>query len=349
MTAPVKERPAGLWHPALYYTDQDDYLAGVVGFVREGLERGEPTLVAVPEPNLGAVREELAPAERAAVHMVDMRRAGRNPGRIIGSVLGAFVGEHPGRRVRIVGEPIWPGRSDDEYPACAEHEALINVALQDAPASVLCPYDTTSLDGGRIHDAARTHPVLIEGGRRWHSLDYADPVAVAAMFDRPLPPPPPESDIQVVGGPIGPAQARRFVHDVAARAGLPPVRVAALRSVVQELVINTIVHAGGQGLLTVWVTDEHLVCQIEDRGFLPDVLAGRRPGTPSDTGHGLRLVHDLADLVRVHRGPGGTTVRVHLTFGTEAGPGDRSPDESRAAETVEVPPAGTVRATPTGC
>ncbi|MGE3285279.1 MAG: anti-sigma factor RsbA family regulatory protein [Pseudonocardia sp.] len=349
MTAPVKERPAGLWHPALYYADRADYLAGVVGFVREGLERGEPVLVAVPEPNLGAVSDALTAAERAAVQLVDMRRAGRNPGRIIGGVLSAFVAEHPGRRVRIVGEPIWPGRSDDEYPACAEHEALINLALHDAPASVLCPYDTTGLDNGRIQDAARTHPVLIEGGRRWHSLDYADPAAVAATFDRPLPPAPSDADIQVVGGPVGPAQARRFVHDVAAQAGMSPSRIAALRSVVQELVINTIVHAGGRGLLTVWVTDEHLVCQIEDPGFLPDVLAGRRPAAPSDVGHGLRLVHDLADLVRVHRRPGGTTIRVHLAFGTDAG--QAATARSATEETVEVaPPARTAdQASFAGC
>lgn len=316
MTAPVKRRPVGLWHPALFYADREDYLAGVVGFVREGLERDEPTMVAVPEPNLTAVREALTPAEQAGVHMADMGRAGRNPGRIIGGVLAAFVDQHPGQRVRVVGEPIWPGRSDEEYQACAEHEALINVAMRAAPVSVLCPYDTTHLDETRVRDAARTHPVLIEGDRRWHSPDYAEPLAVAATFDRPLSPPPPDADIQVVGGRIGPAQARRFVHDAALQAGLDAARVADVRTIVQELVVNTFVHSGGPGLLTVWSTGEHFVCQVEDGGFLPDVLAGRRPAAPSDAGHGLALVHELADLVRVHRRRGGTTVRVHIALDT---------------------------------
>ena len=48
----------------------------------------------------------------------------------------AFVREHPGSRVRIVGEPIWAERTDEEYPACAEHEALINVALGESPVQL---------------------------------------------------------------------------------------------------------------------------------------------------------------------------------------------------------------------
>ena len=93
----------------------------------------------------------------------DMSVAGRNPGRIIGTVLSAFVREHAGRRVRIIGEPIWAGRSTEEYPACAEHEALINVALGSSPAYILCPYDATHLDRSVLVDATRTHPIA---GRR---------------------------------------------------------------------------------------------------------------------------------------------------------------------------------------
>jgi anti-sigma regulatory factor (Ser/Thr protein kinase) len=313
MATPVTERPPELWHPALFYADEDEYRAGVLDFVRQGIQRGEPVLVAVPEPNLSTLRAAMDAAELAVVQTADMSRAGRNPGRIIGNVLAAFVRRHVGR-VRIVGEPIWAGRSGEEYPACAEHEALVNVALQDAPASILCPYDTAALSPEAVHDATRTHPVLIEGTRRWYSQNYADPWAVAATFDRPLPAPPLDADIQVFGAPGGPRAARRFVQDVAARTSLPPARVDDVRHVVQELVINTIVHAGGQGLLTAWTTDEHLVCQVEDRGWLPDVLAGRCPPAPSDVGHGLFLVHLLADLVRVHRDRSGTTVRVYFAL-----------------------------------
>ena len=145
----------------------------------------------------------------------DMAQAGRNPGRIIGTVLTAFVREHAGRRVRIIGEPIWAGRSADEYPACAEHEALINVALADSPAYILCPYDVRRLDRDWLTDATRTHPTLAADGDRWDSPAYTDPVALAAWFDQPPEPAPPEADVLVIGPTTGPSAARRFVHDYA--------------------------------------------------------------------------------------------------------------------------------------
>ena len=39
-------------HPALLYGDAEEYLAGTVPFIRDGLAAGEPVAVAVPGPNL---------------------------------------------------------------------------------------------------------------------------------------------------------------------------------------------------------------------------------------------------------------------------------------------------------
>ncbi len=121
------------------------------------------------------LRSALTDAEAELVRTADMAQAGRNPGRIIGTVLTAFVREHAGHRVRIIGEPIWAGRSNDEYPACAEHEALINVALAESPAYVLCPYDVRRLGREWLTDATRTHPTLAADGERWDSPAYTDP------------------------------------------------------------------------------------------------------------------------------------------------------------------------------
>lgn len=315
MTAVTERPPGDLEHDAFFYLDAAGYRAGLLDFVRRGLERDEPVLVAVPEPNLGFLRTGLDPAEIDQVRTADMAVAGRNPGRIIGNVLTAFVAQHRGRRVRIVGEPIWPGRTDTEYPACAEHEALINVALADAPAYILCPYDVSGLAPDVLNDAARTHPVLANGPDRWRSPAYADPVAVAASFDRPLSPPPPDADVLVVMAGTGPGAARRVVHDFAQHAGMAAERVADLRRIVYELTVNTIMHSGGAGLLTVWQDEQEIVAQLQDGGRITDPLAGRRPPAPPDVGHGLFLVHQLADLVRVHRGSDGTTVRVHMGLG----------------------------------
>lgn len=301
-------------HDALFYGDAGDYLDSVLDFIRGGLGVDEPVLVAVPEPNLARLRAAFTADEAGRVRSADMGVAGRNPGRIIGAVLTRFVAEHRGRRVRVVGEPIWAGRTAVEYPACAEHEALINLALADAPAHVLCPYDTHRLTDTVLRDALRTHPTLAHGAGRWPSPHYADPASVAASFDRGLVPPPPEAGILRIDHATGPKEARRFVHDFAERAGLGPERIDDLRRIVQELAVNTIVHSGGDGLLGVWADDGHVVVQVQDGGRIDDPLAGRRAPTPPEVGHGLFLVHSLADLVRVHHGSDGTTVRVFVAL-----------------------------------
>jgi anti-sigma regulatory factor (Ser/Thr protein kinase) len=301
-----------LEHDAFLYSDAATYRAGLLGFIREGLELGEPVLVAVPQPGLGLLRSALDDAELQRVRTTDMSIAGRNPGRIIGSVLTAFVAEHPGTRVRIVGEPIWAGRSATEYPACAEHEALINVALRDAPAFIRCPYDVTRLERSVLVDATRTHPLMASDVDRWSSPGYADPAAVAMLFDSPLPPAPPDADVMVVGSTTGTRAARRFVHDFGTAAGMSPQRLGDLRLAAQELVVNTLVHSGGQGLLSIWTDAGQVVCQVQDGGRIDDPLVGRRPPAPPEVGHGLFIVHQVCDLVRIHRRSGGTTVRIYL-------------------------------------
>jgi anti-sigma regulatory factor (Ser/Thr protein kinase) len=310
----ITAEPSGLAHDALFYEDRDDYVASMLDFVRAGLAQSEPVLVAVPEPNLSRLRAAFTADEAGRVRTADMSVAGRNPGRIIATVLTRFVAEHRGRRVRIIGEPIWADRTAVEYPACAEHEALINLALADSPAHILCPYDAQRLTESVLRDALRTHPTIAHGPARWPSPHYADPAAVAASFDRGLVPAPEDAGILRIDHWTGPKEARRFVHDFAESAGLAPDRVDDLRRIVQELAVNTLVHSGGSGLLGVWVEDGHVVVQVQDGGRFTDPLVGRRPPSPPEVGHGLFLVHSLADLVRVHHGCDGTTVRAFVAL-----------------------------------
>jgi anti-sigma regulatory factor (Ser/Thr protein kinase) len=283
----------------------------VLRFVRTGLARDEPVLVAVPEPGLTLVRTGLTAAEAARVRTTDLAVAGRNPGRILGLFAG-FVREHAGRPVRMVAEPVWPGRTAEEYPACAEHEALVNVALADQPAHVLCLYDARRLRPRWVADATRTHPTVTADAGRRDSPHYTDPVTLAASFAGELPAAPADADLLVLSPATGPAGARRLAHEVGRRAGMAQHRLADLRLAVQELAVNTLQHAGGTGLLTVWTRPGEVVCQVQDGGRIPDPLAGRRPRAPSAAGHGLAAVHEVCDLVRVQPRRDGTLVRIHV-------------------------------------
>ena len=296
-------------HPALFYADEEEYLAGTVPFVREGLEAGEPAAVAVPAENLRLIRDALGGAA-GAVRFLDMREAGRNPGRIIPGVLRAFAdAQAPGRRVRIIGEPIWAGRSPTEYPACVQHEALINAAFQGRTATILCPYDLVSLDPRAIADAHATHPTVVQGGswQERHSGAYA-PSDVVARYNEPLPPVPDAMAVPFDACSL--AVTRHLATDEAVRLGLAPVRAEDLALVTAELTTNSVVHGGGSGALRVWAENGHVLCEVRDKGRLTDPLAGRRPASRDQRGgRGLLVVNLVSDLVRVHTGLGGTTVR----------------------------------------
>ncbi len=94
-----------------------------------------------------------------------MHELGRNPSCLL-SVYQDWIDAHAGR-VRVIGEPIWPGRSYSETVECLRHEALLNHELADAPVSALCPYDAGRLDGAVLAGAELTHPWLVDDtGRR---------------------------------------------------------------------------------------------------------------------------------------------------------------------------------------
>ncbi|PSL51692.1 anti-sigma regulatory factor (Ser/Thr protein kinase) [Saccharothrix carnea] len=305
-------------HPALFYRSDAEYLAALVPFVTDGVDLGQPVAVAVPGERLTLLRDALDDVMGDAarhVTMLDMAEEGRNPGRIIARVLRRFADARTGTHVRIIGEPIWASRSGVEYPACAQHEALINAAFTGRDVTILCPYDTSALDDTAIADARQTHPVVWEADRRYTSDQYA-PDRVVARYNAPLPDSA-ETDTTdhsfPVNRPADVSPARRFAADRASRFGLAEPRLADLELIAGELVTNSLRHTSGPCRLGVWAEDGHLVCEVRDGGTLTDPLAGRRPPEPGGTsGLGLLLVNDLADLVRVHTGADGTTVRALL-------------------------------------
>lgn len=297
-------------HPALFYGSDEEYLAALVPFVLDGLTAGHPVAVAVPAPRLRVLRTALGDAEKE-VMMLDMSVVGRNPGRIIAGVLRRFADAHPDRHVRIIGEPIWAGRTEIEYPACVQHEALINLAFAGRDVTIVCPYDTTGLSDTALADARATHPIVWEPQRRYPSDEYA-PDGVLDRYNLPL-----NGDTDATGCTVATlndvSPARRHAAAHAQRLGLPDDRVADVELIVTELVTNGVRHTGGSCRLTVWQEAGHLVCEVRDTGHLTDPLAGRRPPNPEQLGgRGLLIVNELADLVRVHTTPHGTTLRVLL-------------------------------------
>jgi hypothetical protein len=289
-------------HEALFYRDEDDFLAGTAKFVADGVSRGEPVLVAVSEASIALLRERLG-GQADQVHFIDMAEAGRNPGRIIPGVLMAFSASAPQRRVRMVGEPVWPGRTELEYPACVQHEALINTAFEGRRGTLLCPYDAGALPSHVLKDAQRTHPVVIEGSKRIASEWYTDPAGLADIYNVPLPPPPSSAEEHPFS--VGTLAHMRKIVTAYAN-WLRREQVEDLVLAVNELATNSILHASGRGVLRMWREGDTAVCEVSDSG------SGLPPSFTGLSGFGIVMVNLLCDLVRTHTSHTGTTVRVYL-------------------------------------
>jgi anti-sigma regulatory factor (Ser/Thr protein kinase) len=316
----IEEPSAGTgeMHQALFYRDAGEYVDGVMQFAAPALAAGEPVAVAVPKARGELLRDRLTVLRDrltdsgAEIEILDMIELGRNPARIIPDVE-TILAKHDGELLHYIGEPIWPGRSQEEIREATKHEALINLAWPGARIRVLCPYDAAALSAGVLADVERTHPGLISGGEHRRSVAYRGPT-VPLGCDEPLSPPPPDA-VALTFGLEDLVSARALVSRQAGDAGMRRERVDDLVLAVNELVTNAVWHGDGGGVLHVWSRPSRIVCQVDNGGDTADPLARRHTPVP-DGGGGLGLwtVNQLSDLVEVRSSPAGTSVRVHASL-----------------------------------
>jgi hypothetical protein len=303
--------PESFEHRAFLYRTHREYLDCLLPFISEAVKADQPALVAVPAPNLAMLTEGLG-GLAARVVSADMIEVGRNPGRILGEVLSSFVDKHADEPVRIIGEPIWPARSEAEYPACVQHEALINRAFTGQDVTIVCPYHVTRLDPDVIADAHHTHPVLWNNGVLEHNNRTYAPEAMLARYNQPLPTD--STAVRYTAHKLsGLAGARAFAGTYARWFGLSPDQTADLQLIASELATASLSRVGGTCRLALWRHDGHVVCEAREDGCFDDPLAGRRPyASDSDRGRGLYVVNAVADLVRTHTTADETTIHAYL-------------------------------------
>ena len=310
MTAVLAEPVDAFLHEALFYRDDLDFLAGVLPFVREGLELDEAVLVAEPPARLDLLSDALGD-DASALTLLDMAEVGRNPARIIG-VWDRLLHEHTaaGRRLRGVGEPAFVGRRESEYLECRLHEHLLNQAFDGGtPWRLLCPYDETRLPRAVVRAALHSHPAAGTSAGRRPCPDY-DPGEVAGLFAAPLPVPG-EAVLRGTYGPGDIPATRRTVAQYARRSGLPDDKVEALELAASELATNSVRHGGGSGSVAMWTTPSAAVVEFHDLGHLTDPLTGRlMPSLEQEGGRGVFLVNQVCDLVQLRSSGRGTTVRL---------------------------------------
>ena len=300
---------SALIHQALLYRDAEQFLAAILPFVRDGVERGDPVLAVTPTANANLLRDALGSAA-AGVRFVEPVRWYDAPGRTLAACHRYLQERKDGQeRVRVIGEPVWSGWDQLETASWKRFEASLNVAFASSPAWMICSYDQRSVSPEVLADARRTHPQLTDGAQ---STDYTDPAGFCTEWQLELPPAPEDTAVMLhFDG--DPAPVRRFAVEQATRLGLPTARLDDLMVAVNEVATNAIRHGAGYGQVSMWRDERYVLCEVFDPGHAVDGLAGCLPPNPdSEGGHGLWITRQLCDLVETRTTPGGTTVRLYM-------------------------------------
>lgn len=295
-------------HEAVFYDGAGDLVPSILPFIREGVDRGEPVLVALLPDRLDRVEAALGP-DATRVDFVDMGELGANPACIIPEWRRFLEDTREEGPVRGVGEPVWSGRRDEEIDEAVLHEALLNLAFEHGPGwQLVCPYDTSVLPQHVIGEAVRSHPVAVRAAE--HPAVYAGPADAVERFARPLPLPPADTDAWDFG-PHDLAGLRTLAAGTARAAGVTRARVDDLVLAAHELATNSVLHGGGAGVLRVWTEPGAFVLEITDSGRIADPLVGRTLlGEMAESGRGIWMANQLCDLVQVRSGDQGTAVRL---------------------------------------
>jgi anti-sigma regulatory factor (Ser/Thr protein kinase) len=307
-------------HDALLYAGVDDFVAGALAFVREGLAVDDPTLVMVSAAKIRLLRAALG-RDADRIEFADMELIGRNPARIIPSWQ-EFSHQHTDRAIRGIGEPVWAEREPAELVEAQHHETLLNLAFADRQGLwLLCPYDRDALAPEVIAEAERSHPYLSDGAQRRHSGEFARHSAPIGLSCEPLPEP--EGHVTVVTFDMGAlGRVRSLVVSAATMAGLDERRASDLAIAVNEATSNSVRHGGGIGTLRIWSEPDRIWCEVQDAGRLAEPMLGRtRPTREQVGGRGLWLANQLCDLVQLRASDSGSVVRMQMRFSKSAPPG----------------------------
>jgi transcriptional regulator with XRE-family HTH domain len=156
--------PHLLEHRALRYGSDEEFLAAAVPFLADGMERAHSLLAVTTPTQIGLLRDALNDRS-TSVEFADSEDWYSTPTEALNRYR-AFVKdkfEAGAVWIRIVGEPVWAGRSDAEVTAWTRYESMINMAFATSPATIVCPYDTRSLPVKIVADSCATHPEFGDG------------------------------------------------------------------------------------------------------------------------------------------------------------------------------------------
>ena len=304
---------AQLEHDAFLYGSDEQLVTAMVPFLQEGLTRGDAAAAVTTPGNLALLRDRLgADAHVGYVEAADWYvRPAAAIAQFDAAIRELIDGGAP--HLRVVGELPF-GSTLGEHASWNRYEAIVNEAFKRAPLWVVCLYDTRALPEQLIEAARRTHPTLFEARRRRQSADYVEPAVLLGQIPEPGIPVagPPRLQLRIDGDPRG---WRHSLAGAVEAEALPRRRAEEFLIAVGEVVANALGHGHGLAELTLWSTNDGVVCAVHDDGpGLDDPFAGYLPPGNDDAaqGMGLWVARQLSDSLAIQSGADGTTVRLGI-------------------------------------
>jgi transcriptional regulator with XRE-family HTH domain len=172
--------PPMLEHRALLYESEEEFLGVAAPFLAEAAELAEGAIAVTSPARIRLLRDAL----RGNARHVEFADHSRWYGTPLSASEGyrLFLDRHLDNGapwIRVVGEPLWTGRSPSQIQLWTRYESLMNLVFSAAPASLLCPYDVRELDEEIIEGARVTHPHAVEHAALMASPKYVDPSTLA--------------------------------------------------------------------------------------------------------------------------------------------------------------------------
>jgi transcriptional regulator with XRE-family HTH domain len=165
-----------LEHSVFQYHTDDRFVTSMGSFLTEGIERSEALIAVTTTTNIELLGEHLGKNART-VEFVDASGWYSTPIAAL-EAYRSFTDAKIKRGaawVRILGEPIWAGRSDDDVRLWTRYESLFNLVFSAYPLTVVCPYDERSVGPEIVREAQLTHPHTVGDDGIAKSPAYADP------------------------------------------------------------------------------------------------------------------------------------------------------------------------------
>jgi anti-sigma regulatory factor (Ser/Thr protein kinase) len=295
-----------LRHNAFVYESDEEYVAGSVAFLKEGLDAGEAAVVGNTRDGLAMMRDALGPdAERVA--FVDVSAVYTRPAHTVARYYGTFLEQlRRAPSVRAVATGQF-GATPVEWQEWMAYEAITNLAYAHLPVWVVCAYDANRLPDPVIDIARRTHPEVLADG--WQaSGQFEDPRALVREL---TPEPEPLLGLRSFSAQDVEGFREQLARELMAEK-VPEAKALEMLVAGTEVATNAVRHGAGIEEVRVGRVEGRFVCEVVDRGSgFDDPVAGYL-APREGTGSGLWVARQLAWRLESFQSPKGFTVRIWL-------------------------------------